>query len=274
VPLKRSLLAGAIGPIRHATVHACWPRNEKYFQRAPWAGRFKRNGAWVMDSPANNALAHYINIPLFLMGPTLETSAQPVAVEAELYRANSIENFDTISMRVTLETGATLLVLFTHACEKIIHPEVVIHGPGGLVRRTNERITIQTPAGSEVVERGGDPRFKIVRCFAKAVRGQSDPDFVLATLEVARAPLAAVNGASEASVIHDIDPAAVRTIVDDNGKLMAVEGIEVAFDACARQNQMLHASGLVKWSKPAGHRDLRGYRHFAGPAVAAAMRNA
>jgi predicted dehydrogenase len=264
-PTKRRLLAGEIGRIKHATVHACWPRTDLYFTRADWAGRFKRNGTWVMDSPANNALAHYVNIPLFLMGPTAETSAQPVAVEAELYRANPIENYDTISMKITLDTGATLLVLFTHACEQTLHPEIVLTGEKGKFTRTMERVTFETAKGPEVIERKGDARLAALYRFAKAVRGQDDPATLLATLEVARAPLAAVNGASEASAIYDI-PAASRRVIDAfGGKLTTVPGIEPAFVACAAENQMLHESGRVSWSHPAGEKDLRNYKHFAGP---------
>lgn len=266
-PTKRSLLAGKIGRITHATVHACWPRNDAYFNRADWAGRFKRKGAWVMDSPANNALAHYINIPLFLMGPTLETSAVPVAVEAELYRANAIENYDTISMKVTLDLpgSPTLLVLFTHACDQQINPEIALHGESGKYVRTNERVTFETGKGSEVIERKGDGRVIALHRLARAVRGLGDSDTMLATLEVARSPLVAVNGASEAAVIHDI-PAPARRVVDfHGGKLTTAPGIEAAFVSCVAKNQMLHESGLVAWSKPAGKKDLRGYNHFAGP---------
>src|SRR5207248_1885474 len=115
--LKRAILDGRLGKVQSGAVHMGWPRGKRYYDRATWAGKFKRGDVWVMDSPANNAMAHYINLPLFLMGPSPLESAQPVAVEAELYRANpTIENFDTISMRVHLEGGATLLVNQTHAC--------------------------------------------------------------------------------------------------------------------------------------------------------------
>lgn len=266
LPLKRRLLEGVIGKIQHATVRVCWPRTDRYYARNAWAGRFERRGVWIMDSPANNAMAHYINIPLFLMGPTPETSAQPLAVEAELYRANPIENFDTLSMRVTLDGGVTLLVLLTHACEQVVSPEVVIHGQRGCLRRNNQTITLETPGGHEIIQRIEDSRPTMLRRFAKAVRGQSDLEVALATLEVARAQLAAVNGASEASPIHSLASDLTRQIATPDGKLTAIPGIEAAFETCVRQNRMLHESGLVNWSRPAGRRDLRGYRHFAGPA--------
>src|SRR5665213_934650 len=99
--VKKRLLDGAIGQVRSASVLACWPRSQAYFNRAPWAGKLQHNGVWVLDSPANNAMAHFLNLALFLLGSTQVDSANPITVEAELYRANSIENYDTCSVSYT-----------------------------------------------------------------------------------------------------------------------------------------------------------------------------
>lgn len=269
VTLKRLLLDGAIGTITRASVIACWPRNDQYYARTAWAGRFKRNDTWVMDSPANNACAHYVNIPLFLMGPDIASAAQPVAVDAELYRVNPIENFDTISMRVHLDGGASLLVAMTHGCERLVQQEVVIHGTRGKITRTNECIVVESDGRTRTIERGGDARPRLLERFANAVRNKPDPDAAMATLESARPQLVAVNGASEASLIHDVAPAHYRSVDFHGGTLRAIDGIEDAFLACVRDDRMLHETGRVAWSKAAGSKDLHGYRHFAGPAVAA-----
>jgi len=42
-------------------------------------GQLQRNGAWVLDSPVQNALNHFVNLTLFLLGPSPEESALPVA---------------------------------------------------------------------------------------------------------------------------------------------------------------------------------------------------
>src|SRR5439155_12971925 len=106
--VKRLLLDGAIGRPRAATLLACWPRGLAYFSRNGWAGRFRRDGAWVMDSPASNAMSHFVNLLLFWLGEAPAAPAVPVAVEAELYRANDIENYDTCSLRVQTAGGAEL----------------------------------------------------------------------------------------------------------------------------------------------------------------------
>jgi predicted dehydrogenase len=266
VPAKQALLEGRIGKIKHATVWACWPRNRDYYSRADWAAKFKRNGVWVMDSPANNALAHYVNIPLFLMGPSPLASAQPVAVEAELYRGNPIENYDTISLRLTLDTGATFLALFTHACEETVMPTVVIHGEKGVLTRTNDSVVIEAGGACQTLPRKqGAASAAMVSRFCKLVRGVPDAEVAYSTLESARAQTVGVTAASEAVAIHNIPEGVITTKEWYNAPLRMVAGIEKAFESCVAQNKMLHESGLVKWSKPAGKKDLRGYRTFAGP---------
>jgi hypothetical protein len=56
-------------------------------------------GLGIFDSPANNATAHFLHNMFYLLGATRETSAAPAVVQAELYRANAIENFDTAAIR-------------------------------------------------------------------------------------------------------------------------------------------------------------------------------
>ena len=273
-PSKRAILDGQIGKISHATVHACWPRGSVYYNRSNWAAKFKRGGTWVMDSPANNALAHYVNIALFLLGETMETSAQPVKVEAELYRANPIENYDTCALRLTLDTGATLLVLFTHACDTTAHPVIQLHGSKGSLIRNNESSTIRDASGNVLLamQRGGDTRMDALKAFAKLVRANQagEPaklDSLVATLEVARAHAVAVCGASEASAIHTIGSEHFKETTADGNTLRAVHGINELWEQCIACNQLPHETGLAKWTKIAGVKDLRGYKHFAGPKV-------
>jgi len=272
LPFKRMLLDGVLGQITDVTLHATWPRDSLYYGRNNWAGAFKRNDVWVMDSPANNALAHYVNIALFLLGDTLDTAATPTAVEAELYRVNDIENYDTIAMRMTLPGGIRFLVLLTHAAKEVHNPTIRFEGEKGEAVRTNESVVIRTDSGEQTLPRGGKPMSPMVRRFSKLVRGIADDQIGLPTLESARAPLVAINGASEATVIHDVPTSFVDvTDTERGGKLRSLPGIEAAFVQCATNKLMLHESGLLPWTQPAGTKDLTGYRKFAGPKQAAAV---
>jgi predicted dehydrogenase len=133
--LKRDVMAGVFGkPIRLRTI-VTFPRGERYFRRNSWAGRLKTDGGeLVFDGPMNNATAHYLHNMLYVLGPTRETSAAPVWVEAELYRANDIESHDTAALRCRTDGGAELLFYTTHAA---------LHRMGPVCRFEFERGTVE-----------------------------------------------------------------------------------------------------------------------------------
>jgi predicted dehydrogenase len=121
--LKRDIQAGDLGkPIRLRTL-AIFPRARSYFRRNDWAGRIATNsGQSVFDSPLNNATAHYLHNMLYLLGATRETSAMPQWLQAEMYRANDIENFDTAAVRCGMADGAEILFYTTHALPNRMGP--------------------------------------------------------------------------------------------------------------------------------------------------------
>ena len=104
--LKKDILGGLFGKSKRLKCLYLWPRDEAYYRRNDWAGKQKdRAGRWILDSPANNAMAHDLHNMLYVMGATPETSAGPARVEAELYRAHDIQNFDTAAARCLTDTG-------------------------------------------------------------------------------------------------------------------------------------------------------------------------
>lgn len=274
--MKRRLIERAIGKPLSASVVCCWPRSDAYFRRTAWAGKLKRNGTWVLDSPANNAMAHFLNLALFLLGPSEAESASPVTVEAELYRANPIENYDTCCLRYEVTGGATLLVGFTHACRRTIHPTVTLIGEHGTLRFWNSnRYEITVNASSQGNGNGAATQSLpaaphvaslVTRGFAAYVLGDASPQ--VATLANARVHTVAINGASEACPVRSIPNDVIKVIPGSDGHpLRSVPGIEDALLACAADGQMLHESARVPWSAPAGTKDLRNYTHFTAPAT-------
>lgn len=263
--IKRRLRQGAIGAIRRISVLACAPRTQGYFRRAAWAGRIRRDGAWVLDSPAQNATSHFINLALYLAGPSDDRSARPVDVAAELYRVNSIENYDTCTMRYRLDTEgrATLLVCMTHACDNAAEATIVIHGERGRL------IWTRTTGGRFL---GDDGRERTIRCqdnrmirrFAQHVRGIDNADVGLATLEVGRCHTIAINGASQAAAVVDVPADEVHTQGEGDGQLRFIPSLAAVLQQCADKDMLLHESGLARWSAPAATLDLRSYNHFAG----------
>jgi len=123
--LKRDILAGLFGrPIRFSTI-CCWPRDAAYYRRNSWAGRLRdaASGRWVLDSPANNAMAHFLHNLLYLGGDEADRSAVPRDVQAELYRAYPIESCDTVASRIRTTSGVEILFYASHVTEAQIDPE-------------------------------------------------------------------------------------------------------------------------------------------------------
>jgi predicted dehydrogenase len=261
---KRRILAGELGPITKASVWGVWPRDSFYYGRNTWAGGLRRDGEWVLDSPASNAMAHFITLMLYLLGPTQETAAVPVSIEAELYRANAIDNYDTCGLRVTVEGGASVLILLTHAGRRECETDVVLTGKrGSLSFKGRESLTWTIGKVSQTHERV-EPFADMIRSFARRVAG--DVQSPIATLEIARQHTVVINGASEASQIHDIGADQIETIQHSGGATSrAIFGIESVLATCAALGKLPNESGICSWTRPASSMQLKVYHHFAGP---------
>ena len=114
--LKRDILAGKFGAPKSGKCLTLWPRAEGYYSRNDWAGKERDTaGRPIFDSPANNAMAHYLHNLLFLLGEAIDRSAEPAEVESSLSRVNEIETFDTVAAKFRLASGPDLLFLASHA---------------------------------------------------------------------------------------------------------------------------------------------------------------
>ena len=101
-----------------------WPRNADYFSRGTgWAGKIKdADGFSIYDSIANNAAAHYLHNMFYVLGDKINTALAPESFEAELLRANKIENFDTAVIKCKFQSGARALYVASHATDKNLNP--------------------------------------------------------------------------------------------------------------------------------------------------------
>jgi len=113
--IKKRLVDGRLGPIRRLELFCGWPRSIAYYSRNEWTGRLKLGKEWILDSPANNANAHYVMNALYLSSPHAGTAATPERVHAELYRGNEIEGPDTVQMRISCIDGPEIHIILTHA---------------------------------------------------------------------------------------------------------------------------------------------------------------
>src|SRR5215213_7411815 len=114
--LKADVMSGVLGKAKRLKCMVLWPRDEAYYARNRWAGaKQDAQGNLVLDSPVNNACAHYLHNMLYVLGPQIDRSAQPVRLSAELYRAHPIQNYDTAALRCETDNGAELLFVVSHA---------------------------------------------------------------------------------------------------------------------------------------------------------------
>ena len=121
--LKRRILANEFGKPVFLKSFVSWPRDRQYYSRGGgWAGKIKTvGGEPVYDSVASNATAHYIQNMLFLLGDTVQESADLKNTYVECYRANDIESFDTIVFRGEAG-GAEIFYAASHAVNYTVNP--------------------------------------------------------------------------------------------------------------------------------------------------------
>jgi predicted dehydrogenase len=129
--LKNQLLGGVIGRVEDVRMIGLWPRPRAYFTRNHWAGRIMADGAAVLDSPLNNAFAHFVNLAFYFAGPEANASSSITVDSAELYRAHRIEMFDTAVVRGRSKSGVRFWFGVSHATATTRQPEICIRGTDG-----------------------------------------------------------------------------------------------------------------------------------------------
>jgi predicted dehydrogenase len=270
--MKRRIRAGDLGrPVRFKTL-CLWPRDLAYFRRNDWAGRIRSSGGrWVLDSPANNAMAHFLHNLLYLLGDRADTSAQPVEVTAEAYRAFPIENYDSVACRILTACGTELLFYASHAVPEAAGP--VFHlefedaeaecgeEGGGIVCRDPRGL--QLNLGSPDSDHQFRKLFEAVRIAAAAVgnREESAGTRVLCGPGAARAQTVCVNGIQDS--VGDIPDLSRSHSREGEGGRLWIEGLSEAFQDAFRKGVLPSEAGAA-WAKRGKTVDLRDYAYFPG----------
>ncbi|MCG8606174.1 Gfo/Idh/MocA family oxidoreductase [bacterium] len=112
--LKSRICDGRLGAVKKISVMCGWPRSTQYYTRNEWAGQMRRDKAWILDSPANNAHAHYLLNMLYLCSSQAGAAATPLQVRAELYRASHIQSPDTVLLEFMTKEGSRGNAIFSH----------------------------------------------------------------------------------------------------------------------------------------------------------------
>lgn len=270
---KRQLVDGAIGRIERVTVRGQWPRPGSYYRRNDWAGRIRRDtGAWILDSPAHNALAHQVNLALYLSGQAADDSNRATAVEAELYRAREIENYDTCAIRAATAAGCDLLVLLSHASADYIDPVVELTGSDGVMRRFHpDRCELWRDG--ELLETMRDGPVKARHAMFESLVDRVNGAIARARCEIENAMEVTrlINGASAATPVRRVDPSHVKRLPTgkaEDDAVAAIDALSEVFERCRERFALPSELGDVAWASKPGKLDMSGFDQFDGPAEA------
>lgn len=168
--LKRDIISGRLGRPLELRTLVLWPRKISYYRRNSWAGRIKTDsGDWVLDSPLNNAAAHFLHNMLYVLGNDDHSALVPEEFQGELYRANDIENYDTAAIEMRTKAGAIIKMYVSHAVPYEKGPQFSFRFENATVTYGDDkRIVARFLDGREKVY--GDPDLEY---FAK-IRGTVD----------------------------------------------------------------------------------------------------
>ena len=246
--LKSDILEGKYGkPVRLKTIRL-WHRDDPYYQRNDWAGKIKdAEGRWILDSPANNALAHELHNLFYILGDEIHLSAEPEEITAEVYRANPIENYDTIACRIHTTAGVELLFYGSHANFGDIGPLMDFEFEDGSItynESTKELIATNRKGNTKNY---GSPDADHFRKLFEAVESVKNPKPVICGLEAARSHTICINGIQES--ISEV-PEFQRSMVHRNEKEKRwwVKGLDNILYDCYMSN-ILPCEANHPWAK-------------------------
>ncbi|MBN1246643.1 MAG: Gfo/Idh/MocA family oxidoreductase [Anaerolineae bacterium] len=268
--LKADIIAGVFGkPVRFRT-KVLWPRTQSYYHRNTWAARKKTSGgSWVLDSPVNNATAHYLHNCFYVLGATRETSARPVDVQAELYRANDIENYDTAALRCHTDDDVEVLFYTSHPVDQNIGPtliyefeDAVVHyGVTGGTEHRGDTVVATFKDGR--VKDYGNPFADDATKLWDAMDAVRTGAPLACGVDAAMSHTLAVNGAQESMAdIVDFPEDVILLQEQDEDVLVYVDGLVGALERCYDAGVLPSELGTLPWAKAGEVVDLRGYLRF------------
>jgi predicted dehydrogenase len=150
--IKQGLVNEKWGKLEEVSILGSWPRPLSYYERNSWAGKLHKDGAPVFDSPANNALAHFLNLGLFLLGKDFNQSGHLTSIKADLRRAYNIESFDTIVLKGKTKSGVMMHYAVSHVCEENFEPLIKIKTTHKEIHLTHDSNRLYDRSGQFIEE--------------------------------------------------------------------------------------------------------------------------
>ena len=238
---KKDILAGRYGKVLKLKAIVGQRRNLAYFQRG-WAGKIKSGEDYIYDNVANNSSAHYLNNLLFMAGEEMNLAAFPKKIEAECYRGNHIETYDTITARITTENDIDLYFAAFQCGEKNYAHRVYGEFERGTIEFEQSGRIVGRLESGEVVEYGNinDQRKSVVQCVIEATRGE---DTVSCDVNTALPHAYTIRYIQEHVEVTDISSYAEVINVAGTGEtpepVRCVRGLNEAMVECFRRGALM-----------------------------------
>lgn len=245
--LKADIAAGRLGKPLRLRCLVLWPRDEAYYCRSSWAGALEdAGGRPVLDSPVNNAAAHYLHNMLYVLGERPDRSAWPAEVTAELYRANAITNYDTAALRCRTAAGTEVFFVTSHAVRRVRGPEFRYEFEDAVVTYadSDRRMAARFRDGS-VKEYGSPAADPDARKLWETLAAIREGRPVACGIEAAAAHTACVFAAQHSAEISPFPPALVHVEGEPGKRKTWVAGLDDAFIRCYEELRLPAELGIA-----------------------------
>jgi predicted dehydrogenase len=263
--LKRDIRRGLFGRPQRLRCLYLWPRDETYYHRNDWAGKQKDEaGHWILDSPMNNAMAHDLHNMFYILGEKRETSALPNRVEAELYRAYDIPNFDTAALRCFTEADVEILFYVSHATAVDTGPVFSYEFEEGTIfsRGRNSDIMARLPDGG--IKNYGCPDSEPLRKMWTAISLVGSTGTPACGLEAAMGQTLCLNGAQDSVPQVQSFPHSLLLEQGEPGRrAISVRGLDEVLKNGYEKGLLPSELGAA-WAKKGSAISLAGYKNFPG----------
>lgn len=260
--LKKDVLKGSFGSPQRFKTLCLWHRDLYYYHRCDWAGKIKTpEGIWILDSPANNAMAHFLHNLLYLAGNEQYSSSSPVEITAEAYRAYPIENYDTVVCRVLTQNSIEILFYASHAVKDDAGPMFQLEFTDAEVSFDHSIGIIKAVGKNGKVKKYGSPDLFPMKKLEYAINAVRKRAPILCGPEAARAQTLSINGIQE-SIPGIIDfPDSMIDKTQKNSR--DVSGLENMLMRCYTNNMLPSEAGLT-WARKGKRIKLDSYSYFPG----------
>jgi hypothetical protein len=204
---------------------------------------------------------------LFLLGRSAGSSAKPVRIQAELYRANAIENNDTAAGRLRLDDGTPVLFWFSHAARLDRGPWLRIELERGHVTAERRGGSLRGATSTGEIRDYGNPDAKPMGKLWQAIDAAAAGTVPDCRVEAASAQTLAIDGMQDsAGEIVDFPAALKRESPNGASSWTWVEGLDEALEEGFHTSRLPSEMGLP-WARPGRPIDLADYRQFPAPGL-------